>query len=189
MGKLKIITVNPDECTGCRLCELACSLKNVGEFNPARSRIHVAGFEEEFSLPVLCFQCEKPSCAEVCPFDAITKEEATGIVRVSEDLCTGCKMCIVACPFGNIAFSSDQKIAVKCELCDGEPECVNICPTRALEFKEADTAMMYKQRKLSEKLKGAYEGKGSSVSFAVKPENLKLILETREKLRKPPEAK
>ena len=36
---MKIIAVNPDKCTGCRLCELACSLKNTGEFNPARQRM------------------------------------------------------------------------------------------------------------------------------------------------------
>jgi carbon-monoxide dehydrogenase iron sulfur subunit len=155
---MKIITVNPDKCTGCRLCELACSLRSVGEFNPARSRIRVIGFEELFCLPVVCFQCEKSYCAEVCPASAIVSEQATGVVRVIKEKCTGCKICILACPFGNIAFSSEEKIAVKCELCGGEPECVAFCPTRALEFREADTAMIYKQRTLSEKLKEIYQG-------------------------------
>jgi len=155
---VKIITVNSDKCTGCRLCELACSLKNTGEFNPVRARIHVIGFSELFCLPVTCFQCEKPYCAEVCPAGAITIEEATGIVRVSKEKCTGCKMCTLACPFGNIIYSSEDKAAVKCELCGGEPECINFCVTKALEFKEADTAMLYKKRALSEKLKEIYEG-------------------------------
>jgi len=155
---MRIITINPDKCSGCRLCELVCSLRNVGEFNPARARIHVTGFEELFTLPVACFQCEKPYCAEVCPAGAITREETTGVIRVSKERCTGCKMCTVACPFGNIVFSSDEKVAVKCELCDGQPECADICPTGALEFKEADTAMFYKQRALSEKLESIYQG-------------------------------
>ncbi|MFC2014297.1 4Fe-4S dicluster domain-containing protein [Chloroflexota bacterium] len=154
----KIITVNPDKCTGCRLCELACSLKNTGEFNPTRARIQVIGFSEFFCLPVTCFQCEKPYCAEVCPTGAITGDEATGIIRVSKEKCTGCKICTLACPFGNIVFSGDDKVAVKCELCEGEPECVAFCATKALEFKEADTAMIHKKRALSEKLKGIYEG-------------------------------
>jgi carbon-monoxide dehydrogenase iron sulfur subunit len=157
-NNVKIITVNPDRCTGCRLCELACSLKNTGEFNPARSRIRVIGFEELFCLPVTCFQCERPYCAEVCPAGAIIRDEATGMVKVTEEKCTGCKICTLACPFGNIAFSSEEKTAVKCELCGGEPECVLFCPTRALEFREADTAMIYKQRSLSEKIRGIYEG-------------------------------
>lgn len=157
MSIYQIITVNPDKCTGCRLCELACSLKNVGEFNSTRSRIHVIGFEELFSLPVMCFHCEKPYCAEVCPSGAITKEEATRIVRVSKEKCTGCKICTLACPFGNILFSNEEKVAVKCELCNGKPECVTFCVTGALEFKEGDIAMLYKKRTLSEKIKGIYE--------------------------------
>ncbi len=155
---MKIITVNPDKCTGCRLCELACSLKTVGEFNPVRARIHVIGFEEIFSLPVMCFHCEKPYCAEVCPTGAITREEASGVNRIEKQKCVGCKICTLACPFGNIAFSSAEKIAVKCELCDGKPECVLFCPTGALEFREADTAMIHKKASLSEKLKSIYEG-------------------------------
>lgn len=155
---MKIITVNPDKCTGCRLCELACSLKNVGEFNPARARIHVIGFEELFCLPIMCFQCEKPYCAQVCPACALIREEATGIVRVIKEKCVGCKICILACPFGNMAFSSEDRRTVKCELCDGNPECVAFCPTGALEFREADTATIYKKRALSEKLERIYQG-------------------------------
>ena len=155
---MKIITVNPDKCSGCRLCELACSLKNIGEFNPVRAMIQVIGYDELFSLPVMCFQCEKPYCAEVCPTGAITQDGTTGTVSVSKDKCTGCKLCILACPFGNITFSSDKRLAVKCELCGGEPECVTFCPTGALEFREADTAMIRKKVALSEKLKEVYEG-------------------------------
>ena len=150
--------MSPDKCTGCRLCELACSLRNAGEFNPARARIQAIGFEELFVLPVTCFQCEKPYCADVCPTGAIGKDETTGIVRVSTDKCTGCKMCLLACPFGNIVFSHEEGVAVKCELCDGIPECVSICPTKALEFKEADIAMIGKKIALSEKIKSIYEG-------------------------------
>ena len=156
---MKIVTVNPAKCVGCRLCELACSLKNTGEFNPARARIQVIGFEEVFSLPITCFQCEKPYCAEVCPSGAITRDEATGVIRVLKERCTGCKVCTLACPFGNIVFSTEAGVAVKCDLCDGNPECVAFCPPKALEFKEADTAMIRKKIALSEKLKGIYEGR------------------------------
>ncbi len=155
---MKILTIDPDKCVGCRLCESACSLKNVGEFNPARARIQVIGFDEMFCLPVMCFHCEKPYCAEVCPSGAITRDEVTGVARVSKERCTGCKICTLACPFGNIVFDSQERVAVKCELCGGEPECVLFCPTGALEFREADTAMIRKKIALSEKLKEVYEG-------------------------------
>jgi Fe-S-cluster-containing hydrogenase component 2 len=151
------IAVNWSKCVGCRLCELACSLKNTGEFNPVRARIQVIGFDEFFCVPVLCLQCERPYCAEICPSGAIINDE-TGTVRVLKQRCTGCKMCILACPFGNIVFSKEAKTAVKCELCDGEPECVLFCPTAALEFRELETTVLHKKVSLSEKLKAIYEG-------------------------------
>ncbi len=154
---MKIIAVNPEVCVGCRLCELVCSLKNTNQFNPTRARIQVIGFEEVFSLPITCFQCERPYCAEVCPAHAIVKDQASGTVKVIADKCSGCRMCTLACPFGNIVFSSEAKVAVKCDLCGGNPECVTFCPTRALEYKEADTAEMRKKIAVSEKLKGIYE--------------------------------
>ncbi len=155
---MKIISINPDKCVGCRLCELACSLKNAGEFNPSKARIQVAGAEEVFSVPVMCFQCEEPNCLEVCPANAIKKDPATGVVKVTPEKCSGCKTCTLACPFGNIAFSSDTRKAVKCEQCDGEPECVAFCPTGALSYVQADTAVLHKKRRLAERLKGVYEG-------------------------------
>ena len=155
---MKVITVNIDKCTGCRACELACSLKNTGTFNPSRARINVIGHEGLFSLPITCFQCEKPYCADVCPSDAINREESTGTVKIDAEKCTGCKMCVIACPFGNIVFSPEEKIVVKCELCGGAPECVAFCTAGALEFKQADTAAIHKKTSLHKKLKGIYTG-------------------------------
>ena len=157
---MKMIVVNANKCSGCRLCELACSLKMVGEFNPARARMKVIGFEEPFALPLMCFQCEDPFCAEICPSGAIVKEGETGIIKISKQKCAGCKMCILACPFGTISFSSDEKIAVKCELCGGNPECVEICPTGALEFKEAELAANSRKR--------AFMGEFKEISARVK---------------------
>ena len=39
----KIINVDPSKCTGCRLCELVCSVKNESIANPylALSLIHI----------------------------------------------------------------------------------------------------------------------------------------------------
>ena len=154
---MKLITVNIEKCTGCRLCELACSLKNSGECNPATANIQVIGFDELFGVPMMCLQCEKPYCANVCPTAAIVRDQATGAMVVAKEKCIGCKLCTMACPFGNISFSSTKRVAVKCDLCGGEPECVTFCPTKALEFKEAETAMISKKDTIAERIRRTYE--------------------------------
>ena len=153
----KVLTVNLDKCTGCRCCELACSMRNTGEFNPSQSRIQIISLDDEFSrFPIVCLQCDTPLCAQICPTGAITRDEVTGIVTVSKTKCIGCKMCAIACPFGNIFFSAPARMAVKCDLCDGDPQCVRFCVTEALQFKEPEAAMIDKRRTLSEKLKDVY---------------------------------
>ena len=150
---MKIITINPTKCTGCRMCELACSLKNEGEFIPIKARVQVIGFDEMFSLPLMCFQCEKPYCMPACPEDAISKNDDTGLVEINPKKCVGCRLCSIACPFGNMNFSPQRKIAVKCELCDGNPECTTFCPTEALMYVEVDAAMLKKKKALADRIR------------------------------------
>jgi carbon-monoxide dehydrogenase iron sulfur subunit len=150
---MKIITVKTDNCSGCRMCEIACSLKKYAEFNPARSRIHVVDFESEACLPVMCFHCGHPYCAEVCTVGAIVRDRSTGIVRVLREKCTGCGLCILACPFGNMVFSSEDRLAANCDICDGKPECVAVCPKDALKLEEVNTERLT----LSERVKTIYK--------------------------------
>jgi Fe-S-cluster-containing dehydrogenase component len=44
---LKALKIEPELCTGCLQCELACSYENEGVFNPAKSRIKVFAFHEQ----------------------------------------------------------------------------------------------------------------------------------------------
>jgi len=63
------LIVNYAKCTGCRLCESACSIGHTGETNPIRSRIRIAQLKEEadsLSIPVKCMVCENPPCEAVC---------------------------------------------------------------------------------------------------------------------------
>ena len=153
----KVLTVDNDKCTGCLACELACSMANTGEFNPSRSRIHVISLEHDFArCPTVCLQCYKPACAKICPTEAITRDQKTGIVRVLKELCSGCRLCEEACPFGNIIFSELEEKAIKCELCEGDPQCVRFCIAGALVFREPEAVVAEKRRMLSEKLKEAH---------------------------------
>ena len=150
----KVLSVNLDKCTGCRSCELACSFRHFGEFNPAKSNIHVSIFTENaFFLPMMCTQCDKPFCKEVCPTGAISTAEVNGayVVTVDDQKCVGCKMCTLACPFGAITYQSDGRVH-KCDLCGGEPECVTFCVPGALEFKDPDLKTGRKSHAYAEKI-------------------------------------
>lgn len=159
MGKTLVIDI--DKCTGCGMCELMCSFKHHGEFNPTKSYIHVNLFlEQGIAIPVTCYQCEEPYCGKICPAGAITteKDEATGatLVTVSEEKCVGCKMCMLACPFGNIVVS-DKGYAEKCNLCGGEPECVKFCFTKAIRFVEPELAQIARKKEVAQRILVSYK--------------------------------
>jgi Fe-S-cluster-containing hydrogenase component 2 len=47
-------------------------------------------------------------------------------------------MCMVGCPFGAVRYDSTRKKVFKCELCEGDPQCVKFCPTGSLQFVPRD---------------------------------------------------
>ena len=75
----KVLTADFEKCTGCRLCELVCSVKHEGVSNPSRSRLKVEKWEwEGLYIPMLCQQCEDAPCKSVCPVKAISRDEELG---------------------------------------------------------------------------------------------------------------
>ena len=147
----KVIMVNPGKCTNCKLCEMACSFKKSGAFSPIKSRIRVNVFPQEFAnIPITCFQCADAPCVKVCPAGALLQGD--GLVRFVKDACIGCKMCMLACPFGVISFDSEVGKIFKCDTCDGDPECVRFCSYDALEYKESDLASTTRERDFARKV-------------------------------------
>lgn len=137
----KILMVDATKCTGCRICELVCSLSHEGECNPLKSRVRVFKVEEEgIDMPCVCLHCEDPVCRDVCPVDAIKTDPDTGAVLINEELCVGCRACTLVCPYGAIAMDISRGIMLKCDLCDGEPKCVKFCLTNAIVFERSDVA-------------------------------------------------
>ena len=130
----RAVIVNYRECTGCRICELACSVRNEDVVSPQLSRIRVDPFPPSLDVPVVCVQCGKAPCIEACPLGLLIRDSETRAVVIQEELCNGCGSCINACPAQAIFMHPTQHVAIKCHLCEGEPECVKLCPTDALNI-------------------------------------------------------
>lgn len=148
----KILSLDLDKCGGCRTCELICSWSHdKGTIRPAVSRVHV--FKEEalgVNIPMFCQQCEKAACMGACPVNAIYREMSTGAVLINADICVSCKACMIVCPYGAIGFDSDKKLMFKCDLCQGDPQCVKWCPREALRYEIAEISNLLRQRTIME---------------------------------------
>ena len=139
--KTRLIEVIHGNCTGCRLCEMVCSLYHEQECSAVKSRIRIV-LDEEFGnhLVRLCMQCAEAYCVESCPTEALRRDEETGAVLVNNELCNGCEACIVACPLGAMSLDKERDIVFKCDLCGGDPECAKICNREALMVSEVELA-------------------------------------------------
>lgn len=131
-----VLSTEPELCTGCGSCVLGCSLAKEGRFGFVRSRIKLAKDEKKgMFTPIVCRQCASAPCATACPVDAINRSEGR-ILLVDEETCIGCLECAVACPFGVMAVSEGRPL--KCDLCGGDPRCVHVCHSGALQFVRED---------------------------------------------------
>ena len=71
---------------------------------------------------------------------------------INYDRCIGCRMCMAVCPFGAMRYDTARRRVFKCELCNGDPQCVKLCPQEALQFVSKDVANTVKINVLSKKL-------------------------------------
>lgn len=157
---MKVLNVDIEKCTGCKTCESVCSLKNTGRIQPARSRVKVIRYEKRGEyhnyIPMVCQQCNTPLCMEACPTNAISRNEATGAMIVDDKACVGCRVCNMACPIGGISIDPVSNIAFKCELCDGDPECVKYCDVESLTYVPLDRLDSAMKRSKSQKISELY---------------------------------
>ncbi len=146
---MKRIYIREEYCIGCRLCEIHCLVQH------SKSKKIIKAFKKEFpralprilveekgylSFAIQCRHCEEAPCIEACITGAMYRDKTTGAVLCDEDRCVGCWMCIMVCPLGVIKRNLEKnKIASKCDLCQGEeiPVCVANCPNEALELRDS----------------------------------------------------
>lgn len=148
---MKLIEVSHNKCVGCRLCEYVCSLSHDGDCSTSMSRIRIVR-DEEFgnNLVSSCTHCEEAHCMESCVYDAISRDEKTGAVLIDAGTCNACQACLVVCPVDAVHFNQEKNVAFKCDLCDGDPECVKFCSRGALTLKEIDFASPERKSAMAE---------------------------------------
>ena len=136
--------IDPGRCIGCQACVHACSECDT---HRGHSMIHLEYVEREWTTqttPVVCMHCDTPTCAEVCPADAI-KRTGDGVVQTArKPRCIACNNCVLACPFGVPKMKSDFELMMKCDMCydrtsvGKKPMCATVCPSGALYFGTRD---------------------------------------------------
>ncbi|MCW4004291.1 MAG: 4Fe-4S dicluster domain-containing protein [Candidatus Bathyarchaeota archaeon] len=135
----KFVSVDPSKCTGCGICEYACTLeKGEAVWNPIRSRIRVVRMTPLFNFALTCRACDDAKCVKACPEKALSQSETTGLLIIDDKKCKGCDWCVQACEHGGITIHSDTGKAIACDLCQGEPKCKEACPEEALDLITSD---------------------------------------------------
>jgi len=134
-------------CIGCCACVAACrSWNQLDQEMPDLIQIvpQEGGEFPNVSLSYLflsCFHCIEPACIPACPDRLLVKRAEDGIVVITDpEQCTGCQLCVEACPYGAPKVVTAGKVGiVMCNLCldrlsEGKaPVCVTTCPTEALD--------------------------------------------------------
>jgi len=138
--KRLFVSGDPSKCVGCSICEYACALEKEGSFNPVRSRIRVVRLHQLVNVAVACRFCEDAPCVYACPRSALKQSEENGVILIDEEKCDACGWCIEACDYGAITLNPEKRVVMACDLCGGEPKCIDFCPEEALELVTEDTA-------------------------------------------------
>lgn len=191
--------IDPGRCIGCNACVLACT---ECDSHKGQSMIQLDFIDRSAStqtVPVICMHCDQPTCAEVCPADAI-KRTPDGVVQTArKPHCVACNNCVLACPFGVPKMDTAANLMMKCDMCYDrssvglKPMCASVCPSQALFFgtveeiatlrpnSRAIDAFQFGRQVITTKVKimvpDRFDDTALNVTAALKPSDADLIMD------------
>ena len=136
--------IDPGRCIGCQACVQACMECDT---HKGQSMIQLDYVDRAYApqtVPVVCMHCESPTCAEVCPADAIKRTEDGVVQTARKPRCIACNNCVLACPFGIPKMNTGMHLMMKCDMCydrtsvGSKPMCASVCPSGALWYGTRD---------------------------------------------------
>ena len=140
VSELHEFFIDPSRCIGCNACVQACSECDTHKGYSMIQLDYVDPAVSPQTIPLVCMHCDSPTCAEVCPADAI-KRTADGVVQSArKPRCIACNNCVLACPFGIPKMQTEMHLMMKCDMCydrssvGKKPMCASVCPSQALFF-------------------------------------------------------
>ncbi|MCF8095603.1 MAG: carboxypeptidase regulatory-like domain-containing protein [Desulfobacteraceae bacterium] len=154
------ILIDVAKCSGCYNCMLACKDEHCGETFPGYSEaqpmtgqfwINVNEKERgSYSkikvsfTPITCMHCRNAPCIKAAENNAVYRRD-DGIVIIDPEKAAGQKQIVSACPYRVIFWNEEKNTPQKCTGCAHlldqgyqRPRCVEMCPTGALSFVDAD---------------------------------------------------
>ncbi len=132
--------IDTSRCIGCQACMQACSECDTHRGDSMIHLEYVSRADSVQTVPVVCMHCHQPTCAEVCPADAIKRTEDGVVQSALKPRCIACGNCVSACPFGVPEVYTERKLMMKCDMCydrtsvGKKPMCATVCPSQALYY-------------------------------------------------------
>ena len=132
--------IDPSRCIGCNACVQACSECDTHRGQSMIQLDYIDPLTSPQTVPVVCMHCDSPTCAEVCPADAIKRTEDGVVQTARKPRSIACNNCVLACPFGVPKMNTKMALMMKCDMCydrtsvGKKPMCASVCPSQALYF-------------------------------------------------------
>lgn len=149
MTKKYVMLADITRCINCKACVVACRAEWDTPLGYSRDWVKEVellsadGAPRVMLFPGRCQHCDDAPCVEACPSGAAYKRD-DGIVLVDDELCSGCELCVPACPYEARWLNPVTRTIGKCTFCQPRidqglsPACVQTCVGGALKFGDAN---------------------------------------------------